>query len=239
MKISIFYVKAIVLTLIMFALLCGFVADLRAQTYNLSVGTNISTYQFKNSDGVNVDFLKRGSGSHFQMGSEWQLLDTTNDYSTSSKKAIYFSQRQRLARFMTRVKLDVQLESNQINAVGDEQNIAFSYQTNFVGLVGGLGYQTPSYKNWTLTARGRVAGQKLIQGNQALGNKYLDLTKDEQFSSIQFFGGFAIQVQKKLADRLSAFLEYQQMQTMHGEVAGKPTLNFQNSTISFGIKILK
>jgi hypothetical protein len=239
MKISIFYVKAIVLTMIMFALLCGLVADLKAQTYNLSVGTNVSTYLFKNSEGVSVDFLKRGSGSHFQLGSEWQLLDTTNDYSSSSKKAIYFSQRQGLARFLTRVKLDLQIESNQFNAVGDEQNIAFSYQTNFIGLSGGLGFQTPNYKNWTLTARGRFAGQKLIQGNQALGNKYLDLTKDDQFSPVQIFGGFAVQVQKKLADRISAFLEFQQMQTMHGVVAGKPTLNFQNSTIGFGIKILK
>jgi hypothetical protein len=239
MKISFFYIKAIVLTMIMFAFLCGLMVEAKAQTYNLAVGTNVSTYLYQNSDGVQIDFLKRGSGSHFQIGTEFQLLDTTNDYSTSSKKAIYFSQRQKLARFLTRLHMDVQVESNQFNAVGDEQNIAFSYQTNFVGVSGGFGYQSPSYKNWTLAVQGRLAGHKLIQGNQALGNQYLDLTKDDQFSGIQLFAGLAAQVQKKLIQNLFAFIDVQQMKTMHAIQSGAPTLNFQNTTISFGIKILK
>ncbi len=150
--------------MIMFAFLCGLMVEAKAQTYNLAMGTNVSTYLFQNSDGVQIDFLKKGSGSHFQIGTEFQLLDTTNDYSTSSKKAIYFSQRQQLAKFLTRLHADVQVESNQFNAVGDQQNIAFSYQTNFVGLSGGFGYQSPSYKNWTLALQGRLAVHKLIPG---------------------------------------------------------------------------
>jgi hypothetical protein len=239
MKKSINYVKAFVLTIIMFTLLCTMVIKAKAQTYNFAAGTNVSTYLFQNSDGVNIDFLKRGSGSHFQLGTEFQLLDTTNDYTSTSKKAIYFSQRQGLAKFLTRIKLDVNVESNQINAVGDQQNIAFSYQTNFIGLSGGLGIQSPSYKNWSIILQGRLATQKLIQGNQALGNSYLDLTKDDQFSKFQFFAGYNAQLQKKLNNNLFACLSFQQMQTLNPANAGKPTLNFQTSTISFGIKILK
>lgn len=239
MKKSINYVKAAVLTIIMFTFLCTLAAKVKAQTYNLSVGTNVSTYVFQNSEGINIDFLKRGSGSHFQLGTEFQLLDTANDYSSTSKKAIYFSQRQGLAKFLTRIKLDVHVESNQINAVGDQQNIAFSYQTNFVGLSGGLGFQSPSYKNWSVILQGRLAAQKLIQGNQALGNSYLDLSKDDQFSKLQIFSGYSAQLQKKLNSQLFACLSFQQMQTLHPTSAGQSTLNFQTSTISFGIKILK
>jgi len=239
MKISLFYIKAMVLMLIFFALMCGIIGDIKAQSYNLSVGTNVSTYLFKNSDGVDVDFLKRGSGSRFQIGSELLLLDTTKDYSSSSKKAIYFSQRQRLAKFLSLVHLDVQVEANQFNAVGDDQNIAFSYQTNYVGISGGLGIYTPSFKKWSLSLHSRFAGFKLIQGNQALANRYIDLIKDSQFADIQLFAGLSAQVHKKLNDRISAFLEYNRMQTFHPNQVGKPTLNFLNDAISFGIKISK
>ena len=239
MKISLFYIKAFVLMLIFFALVCGIVGDIKAQTYNLAVGTNVSTYQFTNSDGVAIDFLKRGSGSHFKIGAEFKMLDTTNNFSSSSKKAIYFTQHTGLARFLSLIHADVHVEANQFNAVGDNQNVAFSYQTNYVGLSGGLGISTPSYKNWTLSVQGRVAGHKLIQGNQALGNRYIDLYKDSQFADLQLFVGLSGQLQKKLNDRLFAFLDYQQMQTLRGEQLGKPTLNFLTGTISFGIKILK
>ncbi len=224
--------------LFLLLLLC-LIIDSPAQTYNLAVGTNVSTYIFKNSDGNQIDFLKSGSGSRFQIGSEFQLLDTTSSLNSTSKKAIFFSQRQRLARILTRLHTDIQIESNQINAVGDQQNITFSYQTNFVGLSGGFGYQTPAFKGWTISAQSRISVYKLIQGNQALGNRYLDLTKDKQFSKIQVFYGYALQIQKKLNDKLFAFLDVQNMKTRHQDRLGTPSLNFQNTTISFGIKILK
>jgi hypothetical protein len=239
MKISLFYIKAFVLMLIFFALVCGILGDIKAQTYNLSVGTNVSTYQFTNSDGVAIDFLKRGSGSHFKIGAEFRMLDTTSNYSSSSKKAIYFTQHTGLAKLLSLIHADVHVESNQFNAVGDNQNIAFSYQTNYVGLSGGLGISTPSVKNWTFSLQGRVAGHKLIQGNQALGTRYVDLSKDSQFADLQLFMGLSGQLQKRLNDRLITFLDYQQMQTLRNVEVGKPTLNFLTGTISFGIKILK
>ncbi len=239
MKISLFYIKAFVLMLIFFALVCGILGDIKAQTYNLSVGTNVSTYQFTNSDGVAIDFLKRGSGSHFKIGAEFRMLDTTSNYSSSSKKAIYFTQHTGLAKLLSLIHADVHVESNQFNAVGDNQNIAFSYQTNYVGLSGGLGISTPSVKNWTFSLQGRVAGHKLIQGNQALGTRYVDLSKDSQFADLQLFIGLSGQLQKRLNDRLITFLDYQQMQTLRNVEVGKPTLNFLTGTISFGIKILK
>ncbi len=239
MKISLFYIKAIVLMLIFFALMCGIMGDIKAQTYNLSVGTNVSTYLFENSDGQAIDFLKRGSGSHFKMGTEFKLLDSTFNITSSSKKAIYFNQHAGLAKLLSRIHLDVHLETNQFNAVGDNQNIAFSYQTNFVGLSGGLGIFTPPFKNWMLGFRGRVAGHKLIQGNQALGSRYIDLINDSQFAEIQLFVGASLQIQKQLNDRLIAFVDYQKMQTIHEQQTGKPNLNFLTGTINLGIKILK
>jgi hypothetical protein len=239
MKTSFNYVKAVVLIAILITLICTMVANVKAQTYNLAVGTNVSKYIFKNSDGNQLDFLKSGSGSRFQIGTEFQLLDTSLFLNSTSKIAIFFSQRQRLAQILTRLHADIQVESNQINAVGDVQNVIFSYQTNFVGLSGGLGYQSPEFKGWSITPQSRMAVYKLIQGNQALGSRYLDLSKDKQFSKIQVFLGYAVQIQKKMNDKLSAFLDVQNMQTLHPVRLGAPSLNFQNTTISFGLKILK
>lgn len=211
----------------------------RGQSYNLSLGTSITQYKFINSDGVSSEFLKKGSGSHFQFGSEFRMLDTTFFATSGTTKAIYFNQRPKLAFLLSRVMYDFSVELNQLNAVGDAQNIAFNYQTNFVGASGGLGIRQPFGKGWSMSLKGRLLGQLIVQGNQQVGNVYVDLTNDSQFADIQLFGGYDIELQKRMNANLNAFISYQNMQTFHSQQANLPSLNFQNSAISFGIKISK
>ncbi|MEK6547837.1 MAG: hypothetical protein AABZ56_05935 [Bacteroidota bacterium] len=238
MKISLLFIKAIVLVLILLVLICGVLNDLRAQTYQLEMGTNVTSFQFRNSEGTDIDFLKNGSGSSFKLGVEYKLIDTTKDISSSSRKFIYFSQKPRIASLLSMFHIDFQVEANQLNAVGDNQSIPFSYQTNFVGLSGGLGFNSPQIKQWSLNLQSKISGHKIIQGNQEVGNQFIDLTHDSQFSPIQLFAGLGIQLQKKVNENLVLFLNFQRMQTFHREALGKPTLNFLNNTISIGIKLL-
>jgi hypothetical protein len=65
------------------------------------------------------------------------------------------------------------------------------------------------------------------------------LTTDAQFSPIQVMLGYSVEVQKKIGEKLGAFVAFQQMRTNHPAILGSTTLNFQPSSISFGIKILK
>ena len=216
------------------------VENVSAQNYKLSVGSTLTKFSFMNSDGIPIDFMKNGSGTQFQIGSEYRLLDTSNFVAqSSSRRAIYFGQHKTLSRILSALIFDFSLESNQLNAVGDTRNIAFSYQTNFLGASLGLGVHIPLVFGTSINLQGRLSGQKIVQGNQLADNKYCDLTIDPQFSNVQIFYGFAGELQKKLSDKLDAFISVQKMGTNHALSTGKPTLNFQPTTISFGIKILK
>lgn len=230
--------KLLILALIVMLIFSALISS-RAQTYSLSVGSNFSQFNYSNSEGNPIDFMKKGSGTHFQIGSEYRLLDTTKFSTQSSDRAIYFVQHKRLASLLSVLKFDFSLESNQYNAVGDIQNIDFNYQTNFIGISGGFGFQIPILAGFSLSAQGRISGQKIVQGNQQISTKYYDLTIDPQFSPIQVMLGYTVEVQKKIGEKLGAFIAYQQMRTYHSANPGATTLNFQPTSISFGIKILK
>ena len=230
--------KLLIIALIVMLIFSAYVSSF-AQTYSLNVGTNFSQFNYLNSEGIPIDFMKKGSGTHFQIGSEYRLLDTTKFSTQSTDRAIYFGQHKRLASLLSILKFDFSLESNQYNAVGDVQNIDFNYQTNYVGLSSGFGFQVPILAGFSLSAQGRISGQKIVQGNQQIATKYYDLTIDPQFSPIQVMLGYTFEVQKKIGEKLGAFVSYQQMRTNHPANLGSTTLNFQPSTISFGIKILK
>ncbi len=231
--------KLLIVSYLTIVCMISIVGQSHGQQYKLSVGSNITQFNYINSEGAPIDFMKSGSGNRFSVGSEFRLLDTTKLVSSTSERAIYFSSRPRLAKLLSLLKYDVSLESNQYNAVGDVQNIAFSYQTSYLGASAGFGVHIPIRYGIAISLQGRLAGQKIIQGNQQIGQKFYDLTLDEQFKPIQFMYGYSGEIQKRLGDKLDAFLSYQYLTTQHGQQAGVATLNLVPTTISFGIKILK
>ncbi len=178
-----------------------------AQTWNLSIGANNTNYIFTNSSGVNPTFIKPGSGLQFNLGYEKSL----------SKRFVY----------------DAGLTYNQYNAVGDVQNIPFSYQTDFLGLSGGIGPKLEFRNDFTLILKARGAFQKMVNGNQFLQNHFVDLADDDQFSKARLFVGFSLELEKKVNQNCFVFTQYQHLDT---NTFGTSTLNFVPSTVSFGVK---
>jgi hypothetical protein len=179
-----------------------------AQTWNISVGANNTNFVFTNSQGVNPTFMKPSSGFNMTLGYEKAL----------SKRFQY----------------DLGLAYSQFNAVGDVQNIPFSYQTDFMGLSGGIGPKLEFRNDFTLILKARGSFQKMIIGNQFLQNRYVDLSDDDQFSKARLFVGFSLELEKKVNSNLYVFTQYQHLDT---NTFGTSSLNFVPSTISFGIKI--
>jgi hypothetical protein len=183
-------------------------STLSAQTWNVSVGANTTNYVFTNSAGVNPDYMKAGSGLQLNLGYEKAL----------TKRFVY----------------DAGLTYNQYNAVGDVQNIPFSYATDFLGLSGGIGPKLEFRNDFTLILKARGAVQKMVNGNQFLQNHYVDLGGDDQFSKARFFVGFSLELEKKVNATMYVFTQYQHLDT---NAFGTSTLNFVPSTLSFGIKM--
>ena len=199
------YCAFVVLCLLSFA---SYAQSNQAATWNVSVGANTTRYVYTNSAGLNPDYMKAGSGLNLALTYEKALT--------------------------RRFQYDLGLAYSQYNAVGDAQNIPFSYQTDFLGLTGGIGPKLEFRNDFTVILKARAAVQKMVNGNQFLQNHYVDLSSDDQFSGAKFLVGFSLELEKKVNSNLYVFTQYQHLDT---NTFGTSSLNFVPSTLSFGIKI--
>jgi hypothetical protein len=184
------------------------VSSVSAQTWNLSVGSNTTRYAYTESQGINPTFMKPATGLNMTLGYEKSMS--------------------------RRFQYDVGLTYSQYNAVGDVQNIPFSYATDFMGLLGGIGPKLEFRNDFTLMLKARGAVQTMVNGNQFLQNRYVDLSEDSQFSGLRYFVGFSLELEKKVNQNTYVFTQFQHLDTIQ---FGVSTLNFVPSTFSFGIKL--
>lgn len=211
-------------------------ATASGQSVHIAAGTLMSQYDYLSKDGAKSDYFKKGSGTYFRMGAEFKLLDTLKYLTTTSTKGFYFSSHKGLANILTRMNLEAAVDNSQLNAVGDVRGVAFNYQTNYIGLSAGLGYQQPIFKGWSLKATGKAQGLKIVQGNQELLGSYRDLTQDSDFNKIQLALGWEVSLSKQVNPGLSSFISFSKSSTLNAEKAGTSTLNFHNTLFSIGLK---
>ena len=193
---------------ILLLLLIGFSSF--AQSYKFSVGSNITSYVFTNSAGVNPSFLRPASGLHLSLSRESKL----------SKSFL----------------VDYGINYNQFNNVGDVQNIPFSYATDFIGLGAGIGPRLSLGKGIALVSKLQVAASTMVNGNQFLLNHYVDLSSDSQFSSLRTMYGYSFELSKQISPQIGVFAKYQHLDSYN---FGSSTLNFIPSTFSIGLSLSK
>jgi hypothetical protein len=193
---------------ILLLLLIGFSS--LAQSYKLEVGSNITSFVFTNSAGTNPSFLRPASGLHLSLSRESKL----------SKSFL----------------VDYGISYNQFNNVGDVQNIPFSYATDFIGLGAGIGPRLSLGKGIALVSKLQVAASTLVNGNQFLLNRYVDLSDDSQFSSLRTMYGYSFELSKQISPQVGVFAKYQHLDSYN---FGSSTLNFIPSTFSIGLSLSK
>jgi hypothetical protein len=181
-----------------------------AQSYKFSVGSNITSFVFTNSSGSNPSFLRPASGLHLSLSRESKL----------SKSFL----------------VDYAVNYNQFNNVGDVQNIPFSYATDFIGLGAGIGPRLSLGKGIALVSKLQVAASTMVNGNQFLLNRYVDLSSDSQFSSLRTMYGYSFELSKQINPQLGVFAKYQHLDSYN---FGSSTLNFIPSTFSIGLSLSK
>jgi hypothetical protein len=193
---------------ILLLLLIGFSS--LAQSYKLEVGSNITTYVFTNSAGSNPSFLRPSSGLHLSLSRESKL----------SKSFL----------------VDYGISYNQFNNVGDVQNIPFSYATDFIGFHGGVGPRLNLGKGIALLAKANVSASTMVNGNQFLLNRYVDLSEDAQFNSLRTMIGYSFELSKQINPQIGVFAKYQHLDSYN---FGSSTLNLIPSTFSIGLSLSK
>ena len=184
-----------------------------SQSYQLAVGSNLTNYLFVNSASTNPANLRAASGMHLSLHREAAI---SNDF--------YY---------------DLGINYNQFNTVGDIQNIPMRYDTDFIGLGAGIGPHIKLGKTTSLVVKGRVSAVKMINGNQMLLNRYIDLADDDQFNSIRTMYGLSLDLRKQINAQVSTFVSYQYLtsykQFIEPNRTGKSTVNFIPTTFSLGL----
>ena len=184
-----------------------------SQSYQLAVGSNLTSYLFVNSNSTNPANLRAASGMHLSLHREAAI---SNDF--------YY---------------DLGINYNQFNTVGDVQNIPMSYDTDFIGLGAGIGPHIKLGKTTSLVVKGRVSAVKMINGNQMLLNRYINLADDDQFNSLRTMYGLSLELRKEINAQVSTFVSYQYMtsykQFIDPNKTGTSTVNFIPTTFSLGL----
>ena len=181
-----------------------------SQSYKFAVGSNITSYVFTNSAGSNPSFLRPSSGLHLSLSRESKL----------SKSFL----------------LDYGINYNQFNSVGDVQNIPFTYATDFIGLNAGIGPRLSLGKGVSFIAKANASVSKMVNGNQFLLNRYVDLADDNQFNSVRSMFGYSFELTKQISPQVGVFVKYQHLDSYN---FGSSTLNFIPSTFSIGLSLSK
>lgn len=211
----------------------------QAQQFKLNQGIAITQFNYQDNKGQLIQGLKSGSGLAFQLSyHKANLVDSTKYILEQSPMSIYLSQNPKLARLLSMINYDLGIQFNQLNAVGDIQNFAFSYQTDYVGLQGKIGLRIPLPFSSSINLQGIVSLNKIVHGNQLIQNRYVDLSEDAQFSQIKMMAGFGAELEKLFSGKLAGFIAYQQSQTLNSSSAGNSTLHFTPSIFSIGIRFL-
>ena len=223
-------------TCLIFSLSC-FVS--LAQQVKLTQGIAITEFIYQNEQGQNVQGLKSGSGLAFALAfHKASLVDSAKYKLDQTPFAIYLGQNPKVAKLLSLINYDLGLQFTQLNAVGDIQNNAFSYQTDYVGFQGKLGVRIPLPWKFSINLQGIASVNKIVHGNQLLINRYIDLTDDAQFAQIKMMAGYGAEFEKRFSDKLVGFFSYQQTQTLNSNPVGLSTLNFKPSMFSVGIRLL-
>ena len=211
----------------------------KSQQFKLNQGIAITQFNYQNEQGQNVQGLKSGSGLAFALAfHKASLVDSAKYKLDQTPFAIYLGQNPKLAKLLSLINYDLGLQFTQLNAVGDIQNNAFSYQTDYIGLHGKLGFRIPLPWKFSLNLQGIASVNKILHGNQLLMNRYIDLTEDAQFAQIKIMAGYGAEFEKRFSDKLVGFFSYQQTQTLNSNPVGQSTLHFKPTMFSVGIRLI-
>ena len=214
-------------------------AQSQAQQFKLTQGIAITEFNYQNEQGQNVQGLKSGSGLAFALAfHKASLVDSAKYKLDQTPFAIYLGQNPKIAKLLSLINYDLGLQFTQLNAVGDIQNNAFSYQTDYIGLHGKLGIRIPLPWKFSLNLQGIASVNKIVHGNQLLMNRYVDLTEDAQFAQIKIMAGYGAEFEKRFSDKLVGFFSYQQTQTLNSNPVGQSTLHFKPTVFSVGIRLI-
>ena len=146
----------------------------------MEIGRTMSSFDYKNSQGVPLDNLQSKPNNYIKMG----YRDNLNDSKTLfvSIGALY----------------------NGYGAIGSDRTLDnyFEWDVTYLGLEAGLDFRLFRLRDFTFFINGSAASEFLIQGTQTVNNQVFNLVGEDEFNNTIFF------YERRTHDDLSNLQEY-------------------------------
>lgn len=183
-----------------------------SQELMTETGVSFTSFDFKNSQGEELD----------------NLQPTTNNFLT-------IGYRQNVLKEVLHIVGGVSF--NKYGAIGSDNsiNLLYEWETSYIGIYLGLDVKVFSTNKVAFYLRGTASSEFLLQGTQTLNNQVFDLKGVEEFDSTNFFFRGGAIIDYAISDKLSIYTQYKYgKSTENGEVE---KLKYISSEIGVGLVV--
>ena len=194
-------------------LLLGTMTVATSQQLYLELGKTISSFEYKDSQGIKLENLQSITHAFMAIGYRDQVFIKNLHASLGASHAGY-------------------------GAIGSDDSVGnfMEWDVNYLGLNAGLDYELIRVKKAKFYIKGTVSAEFFLQGHQTLNNKVIDLKDNEDFDKtlFDFKAGFGFS--HPISENLSFYAQY-----MHGKTfdsaSGNEKFRIKNNKIIFGLSI--
>jgi len=199
--------------ILLFPLLILATLSIKGQQISLEVGKNISSFEYSNSFGENLENLQSTNHTFMNLG-------------------------YRRFIFTEKLFLNANALFNTYGATGSNIILDNYYEwiSSYIGIGLGIEYEFIEAGNFIFSLKAGASAEFLIQGTQTINNQVFDLSNEDDFdSSIYVFRG-GLNVQYKISEKLNLFTQYQYGTSgSFTDTTGDLTINTHN--FGFGLLI--
>lgn len=182
----------------------------QAQEVYFSTGKNFTTYNFKNSSGNTNPNLKNGTGSFYEVG--YSQLFENRKFSYSLGLAL-----------------------NEYNNLGGNSINSYSWNTQYIGLQGGLTYSIIDRGNFDVLPRLGLNMSTIVSGKQNIDGTYYHLTVEKEFSGLLVTPSVGVQIKYNLSSDGFISLGYSYCLGLNPTNSTDQKLSFSTNQLQFGV----
>jgi hypothetical protein len=196
-------------TLLLIIVVCS-IESMFSQEVYFYTGKNFTTYDYKTSSGASSPDLKGGTGNFYELGISNPLDNEQFSYILG-------------------------LALNEYNSVGGNSANSYSWNTEYLGVQGGLSYSILPRSNFDMLPKIGINMATLISGKQSIDGTYYDLTKEKEFSGLLLTPSLGVQLKYNLSNYGYISLGYSYCKGFNVTNSTDQKLFFTTNQLQFGI----
>jgi flagellar motor protein MotB len=188
-----------------------------SQQISMEAGKNISSFSYKNSQGINLENLQSTNNTFMNLG-------------------------YRRSIFTERFFLNAKAVYNSYGATGSDRILDNYYEWNvtYIGPSFGVEYEIAHAGDFIFSLKVDASAEFLIQGTQTINNQVYNLFDEDDFDAAIYFLRGGANIQYKVSNKISIFTEYEYGQS--GSITsttGDLTINAHNFGLGLLINVSK